>query len=500
LETKQQMDNLAYISAKEIARLVRAREASPVEIVDYFIDRIREPNESLNAFVFLDAEGARERARVAEKALYSGETLGPLHGVPSALKDLWDYRPGWINTLGGVRSLSQHRCDEYSVFAQRVERSGAIMLGGTNAPTFGFRGTCDNFLFGPTKTPFDLSRNSGGSSGGSAAAVADGLVPFAQGTDGGGSIRIPAAWCGVYGYKPSFGRVPIVSRPNAFGATAPFIFEGPITRTVEDAALLLGVLAGYDPRDPYALDEPWNFTLPAEPKLNQWRIAYARKFGDFPVEADVLSTIDNAVRAFEEAGATVDKVDIQFRHSQAELVEAWCRLISVDNLRQSDLLKTKGIDLLGRDANDLPPELSERLQKAQSITAAEYLRDKEICSQVYEAIQSVFAQYDLIVTPTLACLPVLNSQNGNILGPQSVNDVPVNPLLGWCLTYPVNFSGHPAASIPAGLAFGSLPLGMQIIGRRYADRDVLTASAAFERARPWLNTYQICDSRPLGDS
>src|SRR5215469_2035376 len=491
------MDKLAYVSAAEIARLVRTREASPVEIVDYFIDRIRERNGSLNAFVFLDEDGARERARVAEKALFSGEKLGPLHGVPAALKDLFNYRPGWVNTLGGIRALAQHRCDEYSVFTQRVEESGAITLGGTNAPTFGFRGTCDNFLFGPTKTPFDLSRNSGGSSGGSAAAVADGLVPFAHGTDGGGSIRIPAAWCGVYGYKPSFGRVPIVSRPNAFGATTPFIFEGPITRTVEDAALLLGALAGYDPRDPHALDEPWNFVLEGEPKLNHCRVAYARKFGDFPIEAEVISTIDNAVRAFEQTGAAVDQVDIQFRHSQAELSEVWCRLVSVANLRILAHLKTKAIDLLGADADDLPPQLREWLQKAQYVTATEYLQDQEIRSQVYDTIQNVFAHYDLIVTPTLACLPVLNSQDGNTVGPQLVNGAPVNPLLGWCLTYPVNFSGHPAASIPAGLAFGSLPVGMQIIGRRYADGDVLRASAAFEQARPWFDTYEICDSRPL---
>ena len=133
------MNELAYASAKEIARLVRTREVSPVEIVDYFLARIEERNRALNAFVFVDADGARDRARAAEKALYSGETLGPLHGVPAALKDLFDYRPGWVNTLGGIRALAQHRCDQYSIFAQRVEESGAIMLGGTNAPTFGFR-------------------------------------------------------------------------------------------------------------------------------------------------------------------------------------------------------------------------------------------------------------------------------------------------------------------------------------------------------------------------
>jgi amidase len=488
---------LAYASASEIARLVRAREISPVEIVDFFIGRIRERNRNLNAFVFLDEDGARERARAAEKAVCSEEALGPLHGVPGALKDLFDYRPGWVNTLGGIRALAEHRCDRYSVFAQRVEESGAIMLGGTNAPTFGFRGTCDNYLFGPTATPFDLTRNSGGSSGGSAAAVADGLVPFAQGTDGGGSIRIPAAWCGAYGYKPSFGRVPLLSRPNAFGGTSPFIFEGPITRTVEDAALILSVLCGYDPRDPFALDEPWNFVLPDEPRLDGWPIAYVRNFGDFPVDPTVASVLDNAIEALEEAGAHVDRVEMEPRHSQSELSEIWCRLISVANVRILEYLKTAGIDLLGNHPRDLPPELHDWLHRARRITATEYLQDQEARSEVYDAVQNVLAQYRLIITSTLACLPVPNSKDGNTVGPRSVNGIIVNPLIGWCLTYPFNFSGHPAASIPAGLTKSNLPVGMQMVGRRYADRDVLIASAAFEQQRPWFEAYKRCESRPL---
>jgi len=491
------MNELAYASAKEIGRLVRTREVSPVEIVDYFLSRIGNRNRSLNAFVFVDADGARERARAAEKALYSGEALGPLHGVPAALKDLFDYRPGWVNTLGGIRALAQHRCDQYSVFAQRVEESGAIMLGGTNAPTFGFRGTCDNYLFGPSRTPFDLRMNSGGSSGGSAAAVADGLVPFAQGTDGGGSIRIPAAFCGVYGYKPAFGRVPMLSQPNLFGATSPFIFEGPLTRTVEDAALILGVLAGYDPRDPFVLDEAWNWQPKQEASLKGWRIAYARRFGDFPVSADVAAVIDPAVMAFEEAGARVDRIVLDLHHTHHELSDVWCRLISVGNLRILEYLRSKGIDLLGDHVEDLPPELREWLDRGRLITASEYLRDQEIRSRVYEAIQSVFTNYRLIVTPTLACAGVLNAEDGNTVGPALVNDVQVDPLIGWCLTYPINFSGHPAASIPAGVTKTYLPVGMQVVGKRYADQDVLTASAVFEQLRPWYHTYKICESRPL---
>ena len=491
------MDELAYASAKEIARLVRAREVSPVEIVEFFLARIEERNRALNAFVFVDTEGARDRARAAEKAVCSGENLGPLHGVPAALKDLFDYRPGWVNTLGGIRALARHRCDQYSVFAQRVEESGAILLGGTNAPTFGFRATCDNYLFGPSKTPFDLKMNSGGSSGGSAAAVADGLVAFAQGTDGGGSIRIPASCCGVYGYKPAFGRVPIVCRPNLFGATSPFIFEGPLTRTVEDAALILSILSGYDPRDPYALDEAWSWQSGHETSLNGWRIAYARNFGDFPVSAEVSSVVDRSVTAFEEAGARVDRIDLDLRYSHLELSDVWCRLISVGNLRILDHLRSQGIDLLGKHSEDLPPQLREWLDRGRAITATDYLRDQEIRSGVYEAIQTVFADYSLLVTPTLACAAVPNAEDGNTVGPDLVENVPIDPLIGWCLTYPVNFAGHPAASIPAGLTESGLPVGMQLVGKRFADCDVLTASAVFEQLRPWHHTYDLCESQAV---
>lgn len=181
----------------------------------------------------------------------SGDEVGPLHGVPTAMKDLFDFKPGWPTTFGGVRAFENFVADFYCAWAERMEAAGAIIMGKTNSPVMGFRGTCDNYMFGPTRNPFDLSRNSGGSSGGSAAAVADGLLPIAEGTDGGGSVRIPASWCGVYGFKQSYGRVPYTGRPNAFGSIFPFIFEGIISRTVEDAALGLNALSGYDPRDPF---------------------------------------------------------------------------------------------------------------------------------------------------------------------------------------------------------------------------------------------------------
>src|SRR5918994_831853 len=230
---------LAYTTATELAARIRRRELSPAEVVEAFIERIEARNPSLNALACLGFDDARQRAREAEQALVSGAELGVLHGVPTAIKDLVDFQPGWPATFGGIRALKEFTPDISCAFAERIQRAGAIVVGKTNSPIMGFRGTCDNYLFGPSRNPFDTAKNTGGSSGGSAAAVADGLLPLAEGTDGGGSIRIPASWCGVYGYKQSFGRGPFITRPDAFMSLNPFLFEGPITRTVADAALAL---------------------------------------------------------------------------------------------------------------------------------------------------------------------------------------------------------------------------------------------------------------------
>ena len=239
----------------------------------------------------------------------SGEELGSLHGVPTAMKDLFDFKPGWPCTFGGVRALKDLVIDAYCVFAERVEKAGAILIGKTNSPVMGFRGVTDNYLFGPTGNPFDTAYNPGGSSGGSAAAVADGLVPFAEGTDGGGSIRIPAAWTGVYGYKASFGRVPMVMRPDAWAHTNPYIYEGPLTRTVEDAALVMNALSGYDARDPYSLDEDVDFLPATRRSIKGMRIAYSPDLDVFPVDPRIAKVVGEAVEAFKEAGATVEEVE-----------------------------------------------------------------------------------------------------------------------------------------------------------------------------------------------
>ncbi|MGY1826541.1 MULTISPECIES: amidase [unclassified Blastococcus] len=493
--------DFAYVSATELARRVRDREVSPTELVDACAARIEERNPSLNAFVFTDVDGARGAAREAERALADGSEIGPLHGVPTAIKDLFDFKPGWPATFGGVRALADFSLDAYCIFAERVERAGAIIVGKTNSPVMGFRGTCDNPLFGATANPFDTSRNPGGSSGGSAAAVADGLVPFAEGTDGGGSIRIPAAWCGLYGYKASFGRVPSVVRPNAFGSTMPFLFEGPLTRTVEDAALVLDVLSGYHPGDVFSIDgQPHEFTRDVRRDISGMRIAYTPDFGVFPVDRRIRETVGQAVQAFRDAGAVVEEIDLTLPYGQRELSDLWCRQIMLVNVGAFENMKKNGLDLLGEHRDDFPDGYLRWADHVYGMTISELDQDYVMRSAVYDTVQAVYADFDLLVTPTLSAMPVLNSEvPGTTVGPSEVEGVEVDPYIGWCPTYLTNFTGHPAASIPAGLVDG-LPVGMQIQGRRYADSDVLAASGTFESLRPWADSYHAPRDRALGPS
>jgi len=497
--TTSRSDELAYVSAQELAARIRRRDLSPVEVVETFIGRIEARNPSLNAFIYLDFDGARTRAKELERSVMAGQQLGPLHGVPSALKDLFDFKPGWPASLGGFSALKNHVVNSYCVFCERMEtRGGAVLLGKTNSALMGFRATCDNYLFGPTRNPFNLAKNSGGSSGGSAAAVADGLLPIAEGTDAGGSIRVPSAWCGTYGLKASFGRVPFVVSANAFGAAdSPFLFEGPITRTVEDAAIALNVLAGQDRRDPFSIIEPAvDFTAATRRSIRGLKIAYSPNLDIFPVDAGVAEAVAKAVRTFEEAGARVEEVKLGIKRSHKELTDAWSGLYMLLNLQAFENMKRDGIDLLGEYRKDFPPQYLEWVEKAKRLSGLDFFRCQAVRSEIYNALQGALTDFDLLVTPTTACPPVDNAKDGNTVGPSSINGVEIDPLVGWAMTYFVNFSGHPAASVPAGLSNG-LPVGMQIVGRRNADSDVLAASAAFERIRPWHQNYKICNDRSL---
>ena len=244
---------LEKLSAVALGREVRSGHISPTEVISYFADRITKRDPSLHAFTYTRFDEALSSAKELEHRLAKGESVGPLCGVPVGLKDFLPSKKGWTNSHGGVRALIRE--DEAdSMFYIAAREAGAIAVGKTNAPAFAFRGTCDNMLYGPTCNPFDIEYNSGGSSGGSAAAVADGMLPLAEGSDGGGSIRIPSSWCGCFGFKASVGTIPSICRPDGWTATHPYCFNGAITRTVEDSALMLNYMARYNPRDPLSLD------------------------------------------------------------------------------------------------------------------------------------------------------------------------------------------------------------------------------------------------------
>ncbi|HEX6298919.1 MAG TPA: amidase [Acidimicrobiia bacterium] len=489
--------DVAYRSAVDLAGAVASREVSPVEVMEVTLRRVEEREPSLNAIVHKAFDEAMDSARGAEQSLGKGDSPGPLAGVPVVMKDLFDFKPGWPATFGGIPAMADFSIDGYCVWAERMEAAGAIIIGKGNSPALGFRGTCDNYLFGPSRNPFDTTRNTGGSSGGSAAVVADGLVPIAEGTDGGGSIRIPASWCGLVGYQPSAGRVPVVVRPNAFSGVSPFVYEGPITRSVADAALAMGVLSGPHPGDPFcALDKP-GFASSLGGGIDGWRIAYSPDLGVYPVQTEVAAVVEEAVRAFEDAGAEVVEVDIDIDLDQRQLSDLWSRLILPLSLDAFANLAEGGLDILGEHRSDLPPEFLYWADHVASMSTMEYFDDNSRRTLVFDALQVIMAEYDLLVSPTLACLPVENLTNGETKGPTVIEGVEVDPVIGWCMTYFTNFTGHPAVSLPAGLSDG-LPVGMQVIGRRGADLDVFRAAAAFERARPWDHIYEIPANRVLG--
>lgn len=481
--------NLPLMSATEMARRIRRGELSPVDVVDTFLDRI-ENHDEVNAFTATRPDEARAEAQQAEQAVESGEDLGPLHGVPVALKDLFGFKAGLTNTFGSA-PLEDFVPDYSAIVTERLEAAGAIVLGTTNVPEFGHKGLTDNEIFGPTSTPFDLDRNAGGSSGGATAAVGSGLVPIAQGADGGGSIRIPSSFSGVYGIKPSFGRVPLRSRPDAFMMHTPFIHHGPHARTVEDAALMLDVIAGPHPEDPFSLppaDE--SYVAATRRSIDGFDVAYSPRFGDFPVDDRVREVVDDAVREFEVAGATVDEVDIEFNTSHDEITDRWMRQIGVFYAEMAANFADGGlIDLLD-NREELAPEFAALLDRGNDLGAVEFKQDDVARSDIFQTVQSILGDYDLLVTPTLAVPPIENATDGTTLGPTQINGEEVDPSLGFCLTHPVNDTGHPAASIPAGFTDDDLPIGMQIIGRRFDDASVLAASGTFERIKPWQHKYE----------
>jgi len=478
-------EDLPFASATELAGRIRAGDLSPVTAVDAYLDRIEARNDALNAYVTVRREAAREEARAAERAVDAGGPLGPLHGVPVAVKDLFAYHAGTPHTFGS-RVFEGFVPDRSAPVVERLVDAGAVVLGKTNTPEFGNRPTTDNDLVGTTVTPFDTGRVAGGTSGGSAAAVADGLAPLAQGSDAGGSIRIPAACCGVYGFKPSFGRVPNGNRPNAFDAHTPFVQHGPLARTVGDAALFLDAVAGPHPDDPFTHPEDGtDYRDAVDRSIAGLSVAYSSDLGLFPVDPAVESAVAETLDAFAAEGATVERVEVSYGRSRAEILDAWRTYFQVLMAGVATGIEAAhGVDLLD-DHRERIDDLFVRIVEAgRGHSVTDLQRADVVRTAVYDTIRGIFAEYDLLVTPTLSVLPFETGSRG----PTEIAGERADPYLDWILSWVFNMTDHPAASVPGAFVEG-LPVGVQLVGPRLDDGVVLAASAAVERRRPWLDRY-----------
>ena len=461
--------NLFSISAFDLADVIRRRQVSPVEVVDAVLARIERFNPALNAFVITYPERALESARAAERAVMAGDALGPLHGVPVSIKDLFWVRG--VRHTAGSKLLENFVPSEDAPAVERLDRAGAINIGKTNTAEFGWRGSTDNPRFGATANPWDRTRTPGGSSGGAAAAVAAGLGPLALAGDGAGSIRIPASFCGLVGLKASFGRVPIFPPP---ANNELVLHAGPITRTVRDAALMLNVLTGPDARDPLSLpSENADFLHELDTGLSGARLAWSADLGFLPNDPETRQIAEAAARSFEHDGIAVEEADLRLSDPSWILDTLWGANLAGQHAGRSSDEKAR-----------MDPALVAYVEARQHMSISDYVKAVAARQAVVGQLARFFERYDLLLTPTVG-LPAFPL---GLVNPESVAGMPVAHL-GWSLAYVFNWSGQPAISVPAGWTSGGLPVGLQIIGRRFEEALVLRAARAFEQAHPWSHRW-----------
>ncbi|MGH7323981.1 MAG: amidase [Candidatus Rokuibacteriota bacterium] len=459
-------DELCWLGATELAPLYRKKKVSPVEVVDAVLDRIAKLNPKLNAFVTLTADSARRQAKAAERALARrSATLGPLHGVPFSVKDLVITRG--VRTTFGTAIYRDNVPTEDAPMVERLTAAGAIMLGKTNTPILGWIGATHNPLFGITRNPWNLERTPGGSSGGASAAAAAGLGPLHVGTDGGGSIRIPASCTGIFGLKPSYGRIPTYPPSGAWSLS----HIGPMTRTVADAALMMHAAAGPDERDQYSLPaDGADYTKALKGGVKGLRVAWTDDLGfTEALDPEVRQVCATAARSFRELGCRLEDVKPGWPSPREPWGVIFCGGIAT---RMAPYLDRR---------QDIDPGLLRIIEEYLKAPPTKYVQAWFDRLAWWQHPRALFETYDLLLTPTIACPPFPVGLDN----PTEIAGTPVPPYAWIPFTFPFNCTGQPAASVPAGFTRDGLPIGLQIVGRRGADVTVLQAAAAFERARPW---------------
>ena len=462
---------LCYLSGVEAIERFSSRTLSPVDLVSAHIQRIEAVEPTINALTYTFFERALDQAREADRRYAGHARRRRLEGLPLVIKDYHDLK-GEITTYGS-RLYEHHRPQKSLAYIDRLLKAGAILLGRTTTPEFAFLGVTHSDLWGVTRNPWNLHMTPGGSSGGAGAALAAGMTTLADGSDIGGSIRVPASCSGVFGIKPSHGRVP---SGGALGLD-PFLAYGPLTRTVADSALMMNVMAGPHRDDPLAV--PGRLRLPLVPAdIKGWKIALSMDLGYFDVDPEVAANTLTAASALRSAGAIVEEVDLGWSY---ELFEAGAaHYVVFGGLDHADLMPPAQQALLSAPAREYPAAM-------RRVNRQEFDQSERFRASLYADMARLFRRYNVLITPTTT-IPSVRADMPVEGADLMVNGKRVDPGWDWFLTYPFNLLGHlPSASAPSGQSSMGVPTGLQIVGRAFDEASVFRVSAALERQLPWMD-------------
>ncbi len=458
---------ICYMSAGDLSRLVEKKEISPVEIVDAHLSRIDATEPVLNSFITLLADASRSAAQQAEKDIQAGRYKGPLHGIPVALKDL--YNTGGVRTTSGSKIFDTFVPSEDCTVAAKFQQAGAVLLGKLNMHPFAYGPTGENADYGHMHNPWDPDRVTGGSSGGSGSATAAGQCTITTGSDTGGSIRIPAALCGIVGLKPTYG---LVSRYGLTPLSWSLDHPGPMTRTVEDAAITMNVIAGHDPKDVASanVDIP-DYTSALTGDVKGLKIGIVKEYFEAPLDPEVRKAVMEAIGQLESMGAEVREVSFPM-YNQSQAISS-AVLMSEATAYHRDLLES--------DDQSIYEPVRQRLESGLFISAADYLRAQQARTLLDRESRKLLDEVDLLAGPTepVTAPEILSSRV--MAGEQEIGVV--GALTQY--TRPYNINGFPAISVPCGFSQSNMPIGLQLAGRPFDELTVLRAAHAYEQATDW---------------
>ncbi len=461
--------DLAYLTAGDLARLYRARALSPVEVTKALLVRAEASQASINAFITIDHAGAMQAARDSQARFDRGAALGVLDGVPYSVKDLTN--TAGLRTTMGSRVMKDFVPSDDAVPVARMRAAGGVLFGKTTTPEWGHKAMTDSPLFGVTRNPWHAERTCGGSSGGAGAAVAAGLGPIALGTDGGGSIRIPAANCGIVGLKQTLGRIPNIHAADLF---ANHSYIGPMTRGAADAALMFAALEGPDHRDPYGMRAPRRLPPLPPGTLAGLRIGWALKAGNPRVAADVEATCNASLAAFEAMGASIEPFTIDFAQHVEVFQVTW-----------QTSLRARLKELIEKSGEPVAASLAQTIEQGARHSAVDLAKAQALRTSFFRDVEILFQRFDMLATPMMArdALPLTQDPLAEI----EIDGVRAGTMRRdlYPYTWPFNLTGHPAISVPCGFSADGLPLGFQLVGPWDADERLLDLAQRLEAARPW---------------